>query len=204
MFTGIVEEMGTIAEARVLPELARFRVECVKALEGTEIGDSVAVNGVCLTAVQAGGGGLSFEAVPETLRRTNLGALGVGDRVNLERPLSLSSRLGGHVVQGHIDGTATVTSVRPDGESLLFEFETSAEIARYVVEKGFVALDGVSLTVTHCKGVRFGVALIPYTIENVVMGDKGPGYRVNVEVDVIAKYLEKLARPYLEANSAGR
>lgn len=196
MFTGIIEEVGAITMVAERPGLTALGVACRKVLEGAAVGSSLAVNGVCLTAVEVGPGFAGFEVVPETLRRTNLGLLAAGDRVNLERPMAAHSRFGGHIVQGHIDGLATIMSVSPEGESLLFEFETTAEIARYLVEKGFVAVDGVSLTITRAEANRFGVALIPHTIKSVVIGSKGVGYRANVEVDILAKYVAKLAGAY--------
>ena len=192
MFTGIIEEMGRVVAARKRPELAAFAIECHRVLDGASVGGSIAVNGVCVTVLEAEDGQFKFEAVPETLARRNLRLLEIGDSVNLERPLAVQSRFDGHIVQGHVDGLAEIAAVDPDGESLRYELETSPNIARYLVEKGFVALDGASLTITHSNGVRFGVALIPHTIANVVMGAKGPGYKVNVEVDVVAKYVEKL------------
>jgi riboflavin synthase len=138
------------------------------------------------------GDGFTAGVMPETLRRTNLGLLAPGDTVNLERPLQPESRLGGHFVQGHVDGTGTVVSVEPDGNALAVRIETPPEILRYVVEKGFVAVDGISLTVTHADERSFGVALVSYTQENVARGLTTVGHRVNLEVDVLAKYVEKL------------
>ncbi|MCY4109998.1 MAG: riboflavin synthase [Chloroflexi bacterium] len=192
MFTGIVEEIGRIERAEVHPELARFTVACEKALDGSAVGSSIAVNGVCVTAVQISDTDFAFEAVPETLRRSNLGELKVGDGVNLERPMSVGSRFGGHIVQGHVDGQAEITSIEADGESRMYGFEVGPAIARFLVEKAYIALDGASLTIAWCEGARFGVALIPHTIANVVMGSKQPGYKANVEVDIVAKYVEKL------------
>ena len=145
-----------------------------------------------MTAVEVGDSDFTFEAVPETLRRSNLGELQAGDGVNLERPMSVGSRFGGHIVQGHVDGLAEVTSIEADGESRMYGFEVGPVIARFLVEKAYIALDGASLTIAWCDGARFGVALIPHTIANVVIGSKEPGYRANVEVDIVAKYVEKL------------
>ena len=192
MFTGIVEEIGSIVRAEVHPKLARFTVACEKALDGSSVGSSIAVSGVCVTAVEVGDSSFTFEAVPETLRRSNLGGLEVGDGVNLERPMSVGSRFGGHIVQGHVDGLAEITSIEADGESRMYAFEVGPAIARFLVEKAYIALDGASLTIAWCEGARFGVALIPHTIANVVMGSKDPGYKANVEVDIVAKYVEKL------------
>ncbi len=188
MFTGIVEELGTVT-AR---EAGLLRVAALQVLEDTRVGDSLAVNGVCLTVTRLDSGSFEVELSPETLRRTNLGFLRVGDPVNLERPLALGGRLGGHIVQGHVDGTAVVEAVRPEGNSLMMEFRTSSHLMRYVVEKGFVAVDGVSLTVVWTSGDRFAVTLIPYTQKAVTLGRAGPGYVANLEVDIVAKYVERL------------
>ena len=192
MFTGIIEELGTVVAVERRAGLQTFTVSGAAVVADMETSRSMAVNGVCVTAVAAGEGDFTFEAMPETLRRTNLGELEAGDRVNLERPLAADGRLDGHIVQGHVDGTATISAITPDGESLLYDLEAPEEVTRYIVEKGFLALDGVSLTVTYCEGNRFGVALIPYTIEHIVMGSGAVGDRVNVEVDLLAKYVEKM------------
>jgi riboflavin synthase len=199
MFTGIIEELGTIVSVERREGLQTFAIGGDQVAADMEPSRSMSVNGVCVTAVATDEGGFTFEAMPETLRRTNLGALEPGDRVNLERPLAANGRLDGHIVQGHVDGTATITGISQDGESLLFDLETTPEVARYIVEKGFLALDGASLTVTYCEGNRFGVALIPYTIEHILMGTAVVGDRVNVEVDLLAKYAEKMLAAQFEA-----
>ncbi len=192
MFTGIIEELGTVVAVERREGLQTFAVEGGAVAADIATSGSMAVNGVCVTAVATDDGGLTFDAMPETLRRTNLGDLEPGDRVNLERPLAANGRLDGHIVQGHVDGTATIVAITADGESRVYDLEAPAELTRYIVEKGFLALDGVSLTVTYCEGNRFGVALIPYTIEHIVMGAGKTGDRVNVEVDLLAKYVEKM------------
>jgi riboflavin synthase len=192
MFTGIIEEIGRIERADIRPELACFTVACEKALVGAGVGSSIAVNGVCVTAVELGDSHFAFEAVPETLRRSNLRYLNLGDGVNLERPMAADSRFGGHIVQGHVDGLADIASIEADGDSRMYQFEANPTVARYLVEKAYIAIDGASLTIASCDGTRFGVALIPHTIANVVMGSKSPGYKANVEVDIVAKYVEKL------------
>ncbi len=199
MFTGIIEELGTVVSVERREGLQTFAIGGDQVAAEMEPSRSMSVNGVCVTAVATREGGFTFEVMPETLRRTNLGVLEPGDRVNLERPLAANGRLDGHIVQGHVDGTATITGISRDGESLLFDLETTPEVARYIVEKGFLALDGVSLTVTYCEGTRFGVALIPYTIEHIVMGTAVVGDRVNVEVDLLAKYAEKMLAAQSEA-----
>ena len=188
MFTGIVEEIGTVRAARP----GQLAIAAQKVLEDTTLGDSIAVNGVCLTVTALSTDSFSIDVMPETLRRTNLGALRPGDVVNLERPLAVGGRFGGHFVQGHVDGVGRVLSVTPERESLLLKFEALPEIMRYVVEKGFIAVDGVSLTVVECSSTSFGVSLVTYTLENTTLGVRRPGDTVNLEVDIIAKYVERL------------
>jgi riboflavin synthase len=185
MFTGLVQATGTLASL----EGGRLRVDA--ELELAE-GDSVAVNGVCLTATGVEADGFSADVMDETLRRTTLGALGPGDRVNLELPLRASDRLGGHIVQGHVDGTATVESVRDEGFSRVVRLTAPQKLLRYVIEKGSVALDGVSLTITEVDDEGFAVSLIPETLERTTLGSLEQGARLNLEVDVVAKYVEKL------------
>jgi riboflavin synthase len=183
MFTGLVQSTGTVASF----EGGRLRVEA--PLEDLSEGDSVAVNGVCLTAAAVDGEGFAADVVEETLRRSSLGSLSTGDLVNLELPLRPSDRLGGHIVQGHVDGLGTVESLGEDGT---LRVSAPAELLRYVVEKGSIAIDGVSLTVAEVDGDGFAVALIPETLERTTLGAAGPGAPVNLEVDVVAKYVEKL------------
>jgi riboflavin synthase len=192
MFTGLVADTGTVSALERTADGARLRVETALASDLSP-GDSIAVNGVCLTAVEADGEGFTADAMEETLRRSSLGPLGPGDRVNLELPLRASDRLGGHVVQGHVDGTGTIESIRDDGFSRVVRVEASPELLRYVVEKGSIAVDGVSLTVAEVDEGAFAVALIPETLERTTFGAAAPGRTVNLEVDVLAKYVEKLA-----------
>ena len=177
-----------------MTELAggRLRVEAEPALELAE-GDSVAVNGVCLTATGVEGAAFTADVMEETLRRTSLGSVGPGGRVNLELPLRAGDRMGGHVVQGHVDGTGTVESVVEQGFARLVRVAAPAELLRYVVEKGSIAVDGVSLTVSAVDGESLSVSLIPETLERTNLGEAQPGRTVNLEVDVLAKYVEKLA-----------
>ena len=191
MFTGIVERAGAVVALELRPDGARLRVEAGPVAEGVAIGDSVAVNGCCLTVVQREGAELSFDAVQETLRRTSLGRLAPRDRVNLERPLRVNGRLDGHLVQGHVDGTAALVSRREEGNSERFRFGLPADLLRYVVEKGSVALDGVSLTVAAVVPDGFEVVLIPHTLAVTNLGDRRPGDPVNLEVDILAKYVER-------------
>lgn len=188
MFTGIVEEVGTVKSAPP----GKLIISAKKVLEDMRPGDSIAINGACLTVVELWGDSFSVDVMPETLRRTNLGALRPGDRVNLERPLAVGARMGGHFVQGHVDGTGRVLSATGENGALLLRFEAPQEIMRYVVEKGFIAVDGVSLTVVQCDSRSFKVSLVSYTIENTNLGGKKPGDAVNIEVDIIAKYVERL------------
>ncbi len=181
MFTGLIEELGSL----VGRDGPRFTFAAEVVTEGARIGDSIAVNGCCLTVVEVGGGSWSADVVDETLARTTLGGLGPGDTVNLERPVRLSDRLGGHVVQGHVDGIGRVVSPAP-------HLTVATPHTRYVVEKGSVAVDGVSLTVVHVAEDRFSVAVIPHTAEFTTLGRVRPGDLVNLEFDILAKYVERL------------
>ncbi len=196
MFTGLIEEAGRVARVRPGEDGARLEISASAVLDGLRVGDSVAVNGACLTAIEVTGGGFAVDAVAETLRRTALGALAPGDRVNLERPMRLGDRLDGHLVQGHVDGVGTVRAARPEGESTVLEVAAPAVLLRYVVEKGSVAVDGVSLTVAGRLPDAFTVALIPHTMAVTTLGPGAVGHAVNLEVDVVAKYVEALAAPY--------
>ncbi len=192
MFTGIVEGIGTVAEVSEGDDARRLIITAAKALDGLEIGDSVAVNGVCLTAVGAAPGLVEVTAVFETLERTNLGTLAPGDRVNLERPMAAAGRFDGHIVQGHIDGSAQVADIAVEGESRRVRFAAAPALLRYMVEKGSVAVDGVSLTITSVGTDTFDLVLIPHTLEVTVLGARRVGEAVNVEVDILAKYVERL------------
>jgi riboflavin synthase len=190
VFTGIVEEIGTVRRisGKSLAVAAR------KVIQNVALGDSIAVNGVCLTVVEHSADGFAVGVMPETLRRTNLGLLRPGDRVNLERALSPSSRLGGHFVQGHVDGTGRIISSRPEAEALLVRIEAPPELMRYIVEKGFVAVDGVSLTAFATDGRGFSVSLVSFTQQNVTLPQRRPGDQVNLEVDILGKYVERFVR----------
>ena len=187
MFTGLVADKGTVRA------VGDGRLEVETAL-GAHLapGDSVAVNGVCLTAVEPHVDGFAAEVMPETLRRSSLGPLEAGAEVNLELPLRAGDRLGGHVVQGHVDGTGTVAAVREEGSSRVVRIDVAPELLRYVVEKGSIAVDGVSLTVSAIDNEAFEVSLIPETLERTTLGAAAAGRTVNLEVDVLAKYVEKL------------
>ncbi len=192
MFTGIVEEVGTVRSLDIESPQDGLTIRARRVLSDAKLGDSIAVNGTCLTVTRLTDDQFTVGVMPETLRRTNLGRLHAGDVVNLERPLQPESRLGGHFVQGHIDGTGVVAAVTQDGSALAVRVTTSPDILKYVVEKGFIAIDGVSLTVTSVDDSGFGIGLISYTQENIADGLKIVGQEVNLEVDVLAKYVEKL------------
>ena len=189
MFTGIVEEMGDVRSSGP----GRLVIDASKVMEDMKLGASICVNGACLTVTDLDRGSFAVDVVPETLRRTNLGGLRAGDRVNLERPVAAAGRLDGHIVQGHVDGTAEVDSVAEEGEALMVGFRADESIMRYVVEKGFVSVDGISLTIVDCGRESFSVTVIPYTRENTVLGARRTGDVVNVEADILAKYLERLS-----------
>ena len=191
MFTGLVQDLGRIVSADRNGDGARVMVQTSLAGELAE-GDSVAVNGVCLTATEVGDGSFAADVMNETLSKTSLADVHPGADVNLELPLRPSDRLGGHVVQGHVDGLATIAETRDDGFARRVRFETDPELLRYVVEKGSIALDGVSLTVIEIGDSWFTVSLIPESLERTNLGAAGPGTKVNVEVDVLAKYVERL------------
>jgi riboflavin synthase len=198
VFTGLVEEVGRIARVGPGVEGARVVVDAPLVAGGLAVGDSVSVSGACLTAVSVGASEFAVDAVAETLRRTALGALAAGDVVNLERALRVGDRLGGHMVQGHVDATGTVTAARSEGESVVLSVAAPADVMRYVVEKGSVAVDGVSLTVAARRPDGFDVALIPHTMAATTLGPEAVGRAVNLESDVLAKYVEALCAPHLD------
>ena len=199
MFTGIVEELGEVVAWEDLAVAARLTVSGPRVTEDVRHGDSIAVNGVCLTVVDSGDGAFTADVMRESLQRSSLGALRVGSPVNLERALRLQDRLGGHVVQGHVDGTGELLELRPDEHWTVVRVSLPAELARYVVEKGSITVDGVSLTVTAVEADWFEVSLIPTTLALTTLGSKGPGDPVNLEVDVLAKHVEKLLQAGLGA-----
>ena len=188
MFTGIIEEVGTVAELGD----QRMTVRAAKVLEDQKMGDSIAVNGTCLTVVAHDSSTFSVDLSPETLSRTSLGSLAQGHKVNLERPLAVSDRRGGHIVQGHVDSTGRITSSRTDGISQILRVRYPNNLRVYIVEKGFIAVDGISLTVVQKGTSSFTLSVIPYTLEHTNLQDKGPGDRVNLEADIVAKYVESL------------
>ena len=191
MFTGIIEEVGSVTSVPT----GSLVVAASKVLEGMKLGDSIAVNGVCLTVTDFDNRTFSADVMPETLRQTNLGLLRTGDRVNLESPLALGGEVGGHLVQGHVDDTGRVASLAREGEAVLMRFEAPVEVMRLIVTKGFIAVDGVSLTVAGRDTVSFGVSIVGYTRQHTILGGKRVGDLVNLEVDIIAKYVEQLSQP---------
>jgi riboflavin synthase len=188
MFTGLVREVGTVASM----EDGRLVVDAPVTAQGVQLGDSIAIDGVCLTVVACDDSSLSFDAVPETLARTALGTLDQGSRVNLEPALRAGDALGGHYVQGHVDGVGAVRSIEPEGEGKRVRFDAPAELLRYIVEKGSIAVQGTSLTVAAVDETGFEVALIPHTLQETTLGELEPEQPVNLETDVLAKYVEKL------------
>ena len=194
MFTGIVEELGKVNKLEREGPCAVLAVRAPDSVPGAKIGDSIAVNGCCLTMKAITGEGFEADLMAETLDRTSLGAVKKGDPVNLERPMRFNDRLGGHIVQGHVDGTGKILSRTPVGDSEVVEIGLPAPLVRYVVEKGSIAVDGVSLTVVHAGDDRFSISLIPHTLAVTTLGFKGVGDLVNLEVDLVAKYVERLLR----------
>ena len=188
MFTGIVEEVGVVAS---ISENA-MTVRASKVTDGLKLGDSIAVNGACLTAISFTKTEFSVDLSPETIRRTGLGDLSQGRPVNLERALLVTDRMGGHIVQGHVDGTGRVMSTKPEGDSIIFRIRVPKRLNRYIVEKGFIAVDGISLTVVKRGASSFTLAVIPYTINNTNLAALSVGNRVNLEADILAKYVESL------------
>ncbi|MGZ9929778.1 riboflavin synthase [Streptomyces sp. NC-S4] len=192
MFTGIVEELGEVTAVEQLEEASRFRLRGPLVTEGAKHGDSIAVNGVCLTVVETADGEFTADVMQETLNRSSLGALTAGSRVNLERPMALGGRLGGHLVQGHVDGTGEIISRTPSEHWEIVKVALPENLSRYVVEKGSITVDGVSLTVVEAAADWFTISLIPTTLSLTTLGIKQSGDPVNLEVDVLAKYVERL------------
>ncbi|MGV6801288.1 MAG: riboflavin synthase [bacterium] len=192
MFTGLIEEQGCVLEITDNELGITLKFSAQHILEDCHIGDSIAVNGVCLTVTSLTDNSFTIDAVPETMTRTNLGDLKIGDAVNLERAATPKTRLGGHYVQGHIDGTGRVSSIAQQGEALLLTIAVPSEWMRYIVEKGYITVDGTSLTVISTGPDWFSLTIIPHTQQIVTLSQRRPGERVNLEVDIIAKYVEKL------------
>ncbi len=191
MFTGIVEEIGKVSSAST----TRLVISARQVVDGIKPGDSIAINGACLTVTDFDRASFSVDVMPETLQRTNLGQLTAGDGVNLERPTTLGGQLGGHLVQGHIDDIGRIISMEREGEALLFRFEAPPEVMRYTAPKGFIAVDGISLTITEKDNSSFQVSVVEYTRRNTTLGSRKVGDVVNLEVDIIAKYVAQFTQP---------
>lgn len=199
MFTGIIEEVGEITGLRQTGTSTVLGVRAKTVLGGTKIGDSIAVNGVCLTVVRLTGDGFDGDVMPETLRRTNLGKLKPKSRVNLERAMAADGRFGGHIVAGHVDGTGTITELKPEGNAVWVTVSAAPELLRYIVEKGSITIDGISLTVAYVDDSCFKVSIIPHTGEETTLLTRTAGYEVNLETDIVGKYVEKLMQPTKDA-----
>lgn len=202
MFTGIVEELGKMVSLEMGASSGVITIEAAKVMEDAQLGDSIAVNGVCLTARDFGSGTFSADVMPETIRKTNLGSLKRGGIVNLERALTLSGRLGGHLMLGHVDGTGKVVSIRPEGNAIVYTMTAPEEVRRYLLPQGSIGVDGVSLTVARMEGDKFSVSLIPHTVKMTTLGHYGVGYQVNLEADVIGKYVAKMLKGGLPVGQA--
>lgn len=194
MFTGIVEELGKLVSLKMSAGSGVITIEAGRVLEGAQVGDSIAVNGVCLTARDLSSSTFSADVMPETLRRTNLGNLKPGSIVNLERAMSLGGRLGGHLMLGHVDATGKVVSIKPEGTAVVYTISAPEEVLRYVLPQGSIGVDGISLTVTNLEGDKFSVSLIPHTVKMTTLGHNKVGYEVNLEADVIGKYVAKMLK----------
>ncbi|MGI6021245.1 MAG: riboflavin synthase [Lachnospiraceae bacterium] len=204
MFTGIVEEVGTVKGVLSGSVDGEIRIGARKVLEGTKIGDSIAVNGVCLTVTKLMPDGFTANVMPETLRRTNLGTLTAGEKVDLERAMAADGRFGGHIVSGHIDGVGKIERIRSEGNAVWFTISAEAGIIGLIVEKGSIAIDGISLTVADVSKNEFRVSIIPHTSENTILLDKKEGDKVNLENDIVGKYVRRLMNPDVEEKNESR
>lgn len=206
MFTGIIEEKGKLKKVMSGTDCGSLEIEAGKVLEGTKIGDSIAVNGVCLTVTSLSSQGFRADVMPETLRRTNLGKLSLGAEVNLERAMAADGRFGGHIVSGHVDGVGTIASLKQEGNAVWVSIQASPDILRFIVEKGSICIDGISLTVAYVDEKEFRVSIIPHTGAETTLLSRKPGELVNLENDIVGKYVEKLISPYIngQPNSGER
>lgn len=203
MFTGLVEEVGTLKSVKRGGGSCVLTVECSRVLEGSRVGDSIAVNGVCLTVTSMGGAYFTADAMPETLDRSSLGKLPAGSPVNLERAMPADGRFGGHIVSGHIDGMGTVMSITPDENAVWYRIGAEPKLLRYIVEKGSITVDGISLTVAATDSESFSVSIIPHTQKETSLRSLRSGSAVNLETDIIGKYVEKLMQPEPEIKQGG-
>ena len=192
MFTGLVAELGTVQSLARQGESYHLTVSAAKVMANLKIGDSVAVNGACLTVVRLDGGAFTADVMPETVRLTNIGQLRVGDKVNLERTLRLCDGLDGHIVSGHVEGQGVIAARRPEGIAMVVTISAPPELLKYIIKKGSVAIDGISLTVTQTTDTDFSVSLIPHTAKETTLGFKDVGDKVNLETDIIGKYVERM------------
>ena len=204
MFTGIIEELGTVERVTRGRVSAVIAIRAEHILSDLKIGDSVAVNGVCLTATGLTGRGFTADVMHETLDRSSLAGLGPGSRVNLERAMAANGRFGGHIVAGHVDGVGTIAAIEQDDNAIWFTITAPAQVLRYVVEKGSIAIDGISLTVARVETDRFAVSVIPHTAAVTLLGQRRTGDRVNLESDLVGKYVERLLRPAPEEKGQSR
>ena len=193
MFTGIIEEIGTLKAVRHGHKSAVLEIKATKVLTDTKIGDSISVNGVCLTVTTLGTNSFTADAMPETLKRSNLGSLLPGHPLNLERAMQLGDRFGGHIVSGHIDGEGTILNFKEDDNAIWIEIQAEPVTLRYIVEKGSIAIDGISLTVARVEDSTFKVSIIPHTRHETTLCSKAPGSKVNLECDIVAKYIERFS-----------
>lgn len=203
MFTGIIEEIGTVKNIQRNGSNSFIVIEAKKVLEDVHLGDSIAVNGVCLTVTKTDGSIFQADVMNETLSRSSLGELRQGSKVNLERAMAANGRFGGHIVSGHIDGTGTITDIVNDGIAIWYTISANADIMRYIVEKGSIAIDGISLTVARITDRDFSVSVIPHTAEMTILSTKSKGQTVNLENDIIGKYVEKLMKPAEKSQNSG-
>ncbi len=204
MFTGLIEETGTIRGIRLTGESGQIEIHARKVLEDAHVGDSICVNGICLTVTSLSADSFTADIMSETVRRTAFRFCRSGDKVNLERAMPADGRFGGHIVAGHIDGTGQIFSIRPEGNATYLTIQTSPDILRLVVEKGSIAIDGVSLTVTTVENDRFSVGIIPHTSEETTLLSKRQGDFVNLETDIVGKYVERLLQPHTgQADTGG-
>ena len=203
MFTGIIEEVGTVKAVKRSGTSSFIEIQAKKVLEDVHLGDSIAVNGVCLTVTHSDGSVFRADVMNETLSRSSLGSLTAGSHVNLERAMAANGRFGGHIVSGHIDGTGTVSDIRNDGIAVWYTITAPPELLRYIVEKGSIAIDGISLTVAKVTETSFSVSIIPHTAAQTILGTKKTGDIVNLENDIIGKYVEKLMKPAEAAPQSG-
>lgn len=198
MFTGIVEEVGLIEKIKIGEKSSSLIIKASNVLKGIDIGDSICTNGVCLTVVKISENKFEVDVMPETLRKTNFNQLKIGSKVNLERALTLNTRLGGHIVSGHIDGTGKIIHIEREDNAVWFWIEIAEELTRYIVEKGSITVDGISLTVAFVDNKSFKVSIIPHTAKETILLNKLVGEEVNIECDILAKYIERLINPKIQ------